>query len=343
MDDRIDCENDPNYCWGAQLKTASGMGCIDQFWPGRHHFKSKFCAACRLSIWIPSARVRALSTELEAVFANTRATGMWTLVPEAMGGGHFRVVNNTASCVLPALVVFKGTPPSSIEWPPLPPSWTSKEGNIRFCVAKGTLTPTVSLERYEDRAARIMAVPNEIRVARIIAKPKLHPVLASAVEEAFPAFELSADESQPSTHNGDDHPSLASLDDIESADDDDDDDDERQTVDHNNVMDARHMRRMQRNRESAATSRNRKRKYIADLEHQVLELKRTVQTLRDESDFWQLLDLKPEKIVGPDALHVQRDQASVDAARASVEAARVAGCGVRLVLASVTEHYGDLF
>ena len=340
MDNGIDCKNDPNYCWGAQLKTASGLGCIDQFWPGRHHFKSKFCASCKLSILIPSVRVRALSTELEAVFTNTRAAGIWTLVPEEMGGGHFRVVNNTASCVLPALVIFKGTPPSSIEWPPLPPSWISKEGNVRFCVAKGTLTPTVSLERYEGRAARVLAIPNEIRAARIIAMPKLHPVLASAVEEAFPALEVSADESQPSTYNEDDHPSLASLGDIESA---DDDDDERRTVDDKNLMSARHMRRMQRNRESAATSRNRKRKYIEDLEHQVLELKRTVQTLKEESDFWQLLDLKPEKIVGPDALHVQRDQASVDAARASVEAARVAGCEVRLVLSSVTEHCGDLF
>ena len=183
-------------------------------------------------------------------------------------------------------------------------------------------------------------MPNEVRAARIIAKPKLHPVLASAVEEAFPALEVSADESQPSTQNEDDHPPLASLDDIESV---DDDDDERQAIDHNNVMGARQVRRMQRNRESAATSRNRKRKYIADLEHQVFELTRTVQALRQESDFWQLLDLKPEKIVGPDALHVSGDQASVDAARASVEAARVAGCEVRLVLASVTEHCGDLF
>ena len=326
MHNGIDCKNDPNYCWGAQLKTASGSGCIDQFWPGRHHFKTKFCAACKLSISIPSVRVRALSTELEAVFANTRATGMWTLVPEAMGGGHFRVVNNTASCVLPALVVFKGKPPSSINWPPLPPSWISKEGDLRLCVAKGTLTPTVSLERYELRAARVVMMP------------KSRTVLAPPVE-VFPAVEVSSDESQPSTHNEDDHPSLASLDDIESV----DDDDERQAVDHNNVMDARQVRRMQRNRESAATSRNRKRKYIADLENQVLELTRTVQTLREESDFWQLLDLKPEKIVGPGALHVQRDQASVDAARASVEAARVAGCGVRLVLSSVTKHYGDLF
>ena len=306
MNDGIDCENDPNYCWGAQLKTSSGLGCIDQFWPGRHHFKTKFCAACKLSILIPSVRVRALSTELEAVFANTRATGMWALVPEAMGGGHFRVVNNTASCVLPALVIFKGKPPSSIEWPPLPPIWISKEGDVRLCVAKGTLTPTASLERYEGRAARILAMPNEVRAARIIAKPKLHPVLASAVEEAFPALEVSADESQPSTQNEDDHPSLASLDDIESV---DDDDDERQAIDHNNVMGARQVRRMQRNRESAATSRNRKRKYIADLENQVLELTRTVQTLREESDFWQFLDVKPDKHAGADLHHVRREEA----------------------------------
>ena len=190
-----------------------------------------------------------------------------------------------------------------------------------MCVAKGTLTPTVSLERCE------------LRVARIVMGTRSRPVREPPVD-VFPALEVSSDESQPSAHSEDDHPSLASLDDIDSV----DGDDERQAVDHHNMMGARQARRMQRNRESAATSRDRKRKYISDLENQVLELTRTVQTLRQESDFWKLLDLKPEKIMGPDELHVQQDQASVDAARASVEAARAAGCDMRFVLASKSIH-----
>ena len=190
-----------------------------------------------------------------------------------------------------------------------------------MCVAKGTLTPTVSLERCE------------LRVARIVMGTRSRPVSEPPVD-VFPALEVSSDESQPSAHSEDDHPSLASLDDIDSV----DGDGERQAVDLHNMMNARQARRMQRNRESAATSRDRKRKYIADLENQVLELTRTVQTLKQESDFWKLLDLKPEKIMGPDVLRVQRDQAPVEAARASVEAARAVECDMRFVLASGSIH-----
>ena len=51
--------------------------------------------------------------------------------------------------------------------------------------------------------------------------------------------------------------------------------------------------RKQRNRESAATSRERKRKYIAHLEVQVDALETRVQTLQQENAFWKSLGLGP--------------------------------------------------
>ena len=48
---------------------------------------------------------------------------------------------------------------------------------------------------------------------------------------------------------------------------------------------------MQRNRESAATSRERKRKYVAYLEQHVDELERKVELLRNENWFWRSLEV----------------------------------------------------
>ena len=55
---------------------------------------------------------------------------------------------------------------------------------------------------------------------------------------------------------------------------------------------AKRQKRMQRNRESAATSRERKRKYIAYLEEQVCQLERTVDVLQTENSFWRSLGVE---------------------------------------------------
>ncbi len=55
------------------------------------------------------------------------------------------------------------------------------------------------------------------------------------------------------------------------------------------------MTRMHRNRVSAATSRERKRKYIASLEDQVHELNETVKKLCAENSLLRALDLCPEE------------------------------------------------
>ena len=48
-------------CWGAQLN--GGASCLPNFVPGKLHFKNNFCDACRESIIVPLAYVRALSPE----------------------------------------------------------------------------------------------------------------------------------------------------------------------------------------------------------------------------------------------------------------------------------------
>ena len=65
------------------------------------HFKTKFCERCRDGIMVPLARVRALSAELAACFVNKRSEGIWNHAPASMGGGHYRIVNNTVGCIGP--------------------------------------------------------------------------------------------------------------------------------------------------------------------------------------------------------------------------------------------------
>ena len=52
-------------------------------------------------------------------------------------------------------------------------------------------------------------------------------------------------------------------------------------------------RRMRRNRASAATSRERKRKYIEELENAVSSLEGQVVALYEENRLWQSLELPP--------------------------------------------------
>ena len=52
-------------------------------------------------------RVRALTTTQERLFYNTRATGMWSTAPTALGHGNYRIINNTVGCTPPSLVLFE--------------------------------------------------------------------------------------------------------------------------------------------------------------------------------------------------------------------------------------------
>ena len=101
-------------CWGAPFN--GGADCPPHFVPGKLHFKNKFCDNCRTCILVPLAHVRALSREQAVCFVNKRSEGFWNSAPTNMGGGPYRIVNNTAGCVGPWLALFR-EPPPYIHWP----------------------------------------------------------------------------------------------------------------------------------------------------------------------------------------------------------------------------------
>ena len=91
----------------------------------------------------------------------------------------------------------------------------------------------------------------------------------------------------------DNHPSLAPLDELGVDEDEDEDGEEspRALTD----LENKKRQRMLRNRQSAATSRERKRKYIQDLENRVDELTEVVRTLQEENTLMRFLDLRHEE------------------------------------------------
>ena len=85
--------------------------CPPDFVPGKLHFKNNFCDDCRDGIMVPVAHVRALSAEQAACFTNKFSKGFWNVAPAALGGGQYRIINNTAGCIGPWLAVFQSNPP----------------------------------------------------------------------------------------------------------------------------------------------------------------------------------------------------------------------------------------
>jgi len=133
-------------CWGAQLHFNGDAACTPDFVPGKLHFKNKFCYSCKEGIFVPLAQVRAVSAELAACFVNKRSEGFWNSAPKSMGGGQYRILNNTAGSIGPRLALFRDQPPE-FQWLPVPDHWITDDGCVRLCVAKGTLVPSKTL-RY---------------------------------------------------------------------------------------------------------------------------------------------------------------------------------------------------
>ena len=103
-------------CWGAQLHFNGDAVCTPDFVPGKLHFKNKFCNNCKEGILVPLAQVRAASTELAACFVNKRSEGFWNSAPKSMGGGQYRILNNTAGSIGPWIALFRDQPPA-FNWP----------------------------------------------------------------------------------------------------------------------------------------------------------------------------------------------------------------------------------
>ena len=62
---------------------------------------------------VPLSQIRALTTEQTQHASNRRSEGFWNVAPASMGGGLYRIVNNTATCAPtpPANPPSTSTPP----------------------------------------------------------------------------------------------------------------------------------------------------------------------------------------------------------------------------------------
>ena len=286
-----------NCCWGVQIQNKDTHDCTPRFSPGRRHFKSKFCAVCRKRVLVSETRVRALTKAQENLFYNTRAIGVWSTAPTTLGNGNYRIINNTAGCRPPSLVLFEDHPPD-LPWHPMPNDWRSLDGLVELCVAKGTLVPSASIHARPLCAFAPSAPPLlcEVLVPSVPMRLKIDP----KDQEEIHVLAKREDAQEESL----DHPFLAALDTFGDEDEaggtrykDDDDAWVGGATAHKKAL------RMQRNRVSAATSRERKRKYICDLEQQVCDLTETVKTLREENSLLNFLNLQP-------AQHIMDDRSS---------------------------------
>ena len=96
-------------CWGCLLNDAQ---CMPILVPGHlSPAEGQFCERCRDGIRVPLARVRALSAEQAASLVGKCSGGFWNHAPPGMGGGEYRILNNTDGCVGPRLALFREQPP----------------------------------------------------------------------------------------------------------------------------------------------------------------------------------------------------------------------------------------
>ena len=275
-------------CWGAQLQGLGVEACDKLRDRSCRHFKSKFCEDCRWAMAVPMTRVRVLTRELSRMLENRRSFGMWTTAPKRMGSFRFRIVNNTKECHPPRLVVFEKPPPKCVPWTTLDPAFVDDNGMVQLCVSKGTAVPIHHVkgrERVEfmmrepdtpgSSATSTASSPAPSRASSPEPpEPPESPTLCEVVipaalmqlaDAAVPTMDSPPPSPAPSPPPPPSLPSLPPL--------------------------SKQEARMQRNRDSAATSRERKRKYVTYLEQQVGELERTVELLRNENWFWRSLEI----------------------------------------------------
>jgi hypothetical protein len=299
----------PASCWGAQLvgKEPGATPCAHGFVIGKRHFKSKFCSAHRQEMWLPADRLRVLPEALVDKVANNRSGGVWNVMHLPMGTGEarYRVINNTDGCYLPRLIVFDQPPPSHLPWEPLPSGYVvDDDGYLQLSVARGTVVPTLTEgagknhERYQravPSSSPAKASPSPPSSPSPPPSPISEPVaLEEALNQALDPRGVSTSLKDPPTLTKVLVPSvLMKLSGAAPACEPlpalcTDSDSPRSTE---MTEEEKTQKRMMNNRKSAAVSRERKRKYIEELEQQVGQLEGQVVALYEENRLWQSLEL----------------------------------------------------
>ena len=142
LDDQLVGHEFSGCCWGREMCGASARQCTPGFVPARGHFKNKFCRTCRdLPLVVSAHRVCVISAALHHKFSNANGRSFWT--------AGARLVNQTAKCVGPAIVIFAGRVPEAMMAglaTPMPDEWIfapqSDNATVSFIISKGTLVPT---------------------------------------------------------------------------------------------------------------------------------------------------------------------------------------------------------
>ena len=148
--DLADEEPATGLCWGG-LMSGSPEGCTPGFVPTSSHFKSKLCPQCKHNgITVPLSRIKPLMREhavQNAAVANAHSSGLWSRMGD---GQEARMVNHTAKCSGPQLLIYRHPRPSEerATWPKLPDGWVEPGAlSMRLALALGTLRPMAAMNR----------------------------------------------------------------------------------------------------------------------------------------------------------------------------------------------------
>ena len=124
-------------CWALFAK-CDGAPCEADFTVGRAHFKNKFCDECRTHGFKVAAD-RCRGVPADARMGNERSVGFWNQ-PNAVVNGRYRMINQTAACAPPKLVILEN-PATETALPPVPAYFVGADGYVWLRVSKGTLAP----------------------------------------------------------------------------------------------------------------------------------------------------------------------------------------------------------
>ena len=115
-----------------------GAACTPGFVCSKGHFKNKLCPHCvRHGIHIPVSRVCALPAATTTP-PNRSDSGVWNASSTEGGSQFFRIINHTARCVGPRLMIFRDHAPANAL--AVPESWV-RNGLVHLILSKGTLVP----------------------------------------------------------------------------------------------------------------------------------------------------------------------------------------------------------
>ena len=271
-----------------------GTGCELDDTHATAGFASKFCEECRERVVVSASRVRALTDDLAPRFCNRRSHGIWNSDAANVAQGRYRVLNNTRGCTPPALVLFESEAPSSATLTDVPSKWLSDQGSVLFTVSRGTLVPLVNpdMRHLPEKEAPTLSDVLVLSVAMRLAMPLVEELSEKEEELSDEDDEDDEDEEAPPAPEVacDNHPNLAPLEELSLL-------EELKPLEQLSTayQEDRKYHRMMRNRAAAASSRERKSRYIRKLETQVDELTRVVHKLREENCLLYFLDLKPEE------------------------------------------------